>query len=183
MEQFLAKLSDFSHSEKEKCLSLMEKERREYVLSIRNEKRKNECICGEWLLKTAAAKSLNLRAQDIVIARSERGKPYLKGQGLFISLSHSGNFLAAVTHQSPVGIDIEIIRDIDSRIEKKLYTENDLETAKNSNDSLILLKIWTAKEAYFKMLGTGITDLKGINYKDINATHSVKDGLLITVVE
>jgi phosphopantetheinyl transferase len=43
-------------------------------------------------------------------------------------------------------------------------------------------KIWTAKEAYFKQQGTGITDLKAVHYHDLAPLHFEEDGCMITII-
>ncbi len=65
-----------------------------------------------------------------------------------------------------VGIDIERIRDVDERLIRYVCSEKELEyvfAGNNQNETTKrFFRIWTVKEAYFKCLGTGITNLKSI---------------------
>ena len=88
----------------------------------------------------------------------KNGKPYLEGNPFYISLSHSGDFVAVVLSKFPVGIDIQKTRRVNSSIFKLIFNENDNDFYINSrNKSKAFYKIWTFKESYLKMTGEGLT--------------------------
>lgn len=183
MKLYLININDLSDEEKAKCFSLMSEQRKKYIESVTSIKRKNESIAGEWLAKKAAAEELNLPLDQILLERTEKGKPFIKNANFHISISHSGNFAAVVTHSSPVGLDIEELRRVDLRVVQRVCSESDKKLLDKKDFDLSFLKIWTAKEAYFKMLGTGIINPQSVSYNDINATHQLKGKLLITIVK
>ena len=156
------------------------------IKGVGDKKAKLLSVAAEWLTKINAARLLNKQPQEIVLLREEKGKPYIKNNPIYISISHSGNFAAVAFHTAPVGIDIEVLKPIDNRLKTRICTDSDLsflnQSENQTKENLNLLKIWTAKEGYFKKTGTGITDFKSISYKDINATHSVENSLIITTV-
>ena len=43
--------------------------------------------------------------------------------------------------------------------------------------------VWTAKEAYFKAQGTGITELKSVNTLDLQVEFAEKDDFIIALYE
>ena len=184
MQIFLININDFSDQNYNLCLSLMDEKRRQYIHSLKHQKGKLLSVAAEWLVKTNASTLLNKNIEEIVLLRDEKGKPYIKDNPVYISISHSGDFAAAAFHNSPVGIDIEVLRPVDIRLKNRICTNSDLDYLKQCADKtqeyLKILEIWTAKESYFKMIGTGITDFKSISYKDINVTHSFENSLIIT---
>lgn len=186
LQIFLLNTNDFSDYNFNLCISLMGEKRRKYINSLKHQKAKLLSVAAEWLIKNEVSKFLNKNIEDITIFKDQKGKPYLKDIPLHISISHSGDYAAAAFDFTPIGIDIELIRQIDTRLKNRICTQNDLifmNTSQNpKEENLNLLKIWTAKEAYFKMIGTGITDFKSISYEDINLTHTFKDSLIITTV-
>ena len=46
---------------------------------------------------------------DAQLAYGENEKPYLKNQGLYFNISHSGSYVALATSETEVGVDIEKI--------------------------------------------------------------------------
>ena len=95
-------------------------------------------------------------------------KPYVEQSNLDFNLSHSSDYFAFVISDHgdiSVGIDIEVIRkklNIEPIIES-FFHENEINyiLKSNSNNLSMLQKfyeIWTRKEAFNKMLGTGLTE-------------------------
>ncbi len=92
---------------------------------------------------------------------NEHGKPYVKDAAdCFFSLSHSGRCVAIAVDAEEVGLDVEKLREKDTEklrhrffsIEENRYIEA------QSDQNVAFTDIWTRKEAYLKMKGTGITD-------------------------
>ena len=183
----LLNINDFSQKDFDFCLSLMENGRKEYINSLKHQKGKALSVAAEWLTKKTAAKLLKKPIEEIIILRDEKGKPFIENNLLFFSISHSGDYAAVIFDSQPIGLDIEVLRQIDVRLKKRICTDSDLLFLKDGKsaeeENLRLLKIWTAKEGYFKKTGSGITDFKSISYKDLNCTHSFEKSLIITVVK
>ena len=98
-------------------------------------------------------KNFHCREDDIVY--NDYGKPKVIGSDREFSISNNGDLSVYVEDDNPIGIDILLIKDnynntITSLFSKaeNLYIEND----KLNNIPII----WTRKEAFYKMLGTGI---------------------------
>ena len=89
-------------------------------------------------------------------------------------MSHSGNYVALAYGDCALGIDIEKIREKDSAVAKRCFTQEEYEyilkgfsnnSIKLHEDSNGMLKdinrrffrIWTMKESYLKCTGTGIS--------------------------
>ncbi|WP_299079911.1 4'-phosphopantetheinyl transferase superfamily protein [uncultured Paraglaciecola sp.] len=105
-------------------------------------------------------------AADIQFALDQKQKPYLKNKvelPLYFNLSHSGHIaLLAVTNLAPIGVDIEIAKEIqDARnVASKFFSKQEnLGLLKVNRDEFIqhFYQIWTAKEAVIKANGWGMS--------------------------
>ncbi len=176
-------ISAFSDNDYNNCISLMEQTRKKYIESITNESKKMQSVYGEWLVKTVSANLLNTNIENIIIER-KNGKPFIKNFPLFISISHSGNFVAAAFSEHEIGIDIEVMREIDFKTAKRVLTDSDLEFLNSQeNKADAFLKIWTAKEAYLKMTGDGIKGMNKISYNQLKPLHFFEQGCIITIIK
>jgi 4'-phosphopantetheinyl transferase len=87
---------------------------------------------------------------------NEYGAPYL-ADGPYFSISHCKQAIAVVVSDSPVGIDIEGIRKMDDGLVRKtMNLEEQSQIAMSQNPEVEFIRLWTRKEAYVKMQGTGI---------------------------
>ena len=87
---------------------------------------------------------------------NEHGAPYLE-DGPYFSISHCKQGIAVVVSDSPVGIDIEGMRKVDDGLVRKtMNTQEQAQIAAAANPEQEFIRLWTRKEAYVKMLGTGI---------------------------
>ncbi len=106
--------------------------------------------------------SVERRKKDLLIARFliqkeipeaeitylKNGKPYLKNQTAQISISHSKDLVAIITHPTQkVAIDIEYISPRVEKLKHRFLSDNELLTA---NTTELLTLYWSAKETLFK---------------------------------
>ncbi len=96
-----------------------------------------------------------------------RGNPELFSEQGFLSISHSGEFLALAISDYKIGIDIEdsrISRNLD--IASRFMNSRELEAFRSSgNPREYFLRIWTAKEAGYKVFSSWFA---GIDFKEIS---------------
>jgi phosphopantetheinyl transferase len=87
------------------------------------------------------------------------GAPYIKGEG-YISISHTLNTVGiAVSNKFKLGLDIEVARPKILNIKHKFLSVEEL-TFIDTESVTELTKVWTAKEALYKVSGR-----KGINFR------------------
>jgi len=89
----------------------------------------------------------------------EHDKPYLKNYpGLYFNFSHCKSAVCCVLSRNEVGIDIEEVGVYKENLAAYISNEKELVSLHNSdNQADDFYKLWTQKEAVFKMLGSGIT--------------------------
>ncbi len=116
----------------------------------------------------------------------ELGKPNIIGNKspLYISISHSVDKYAFALASINIGIDIEKKRNFSNdellRLSNKCLTEDEMKRFKLDNNSFI--KLWTIKESYVKLLGTGFSIFpKQINVSSNVSTHSYQSSNYQTI--
>lgn len=92
------------------------------------------------------------------LSYNEAGKPFLSN-GKYIAISHSGDYAVLAISNTNIGVDIEKKQDKLKRIASKfIATETSFINAKDK--LTFLAKIWTAKEALYKL-----KSIKGLSFK------------------
>lgn len=152
------KLSEFSENDLRLCYECMCTKRKEQIRRYKNEKSKKSTLAGEWLARCMLADFLGKKPWEFKILPNESGKLYCENSGgVFFNISHSEELVAVAICDEEVGIDIEVFRPVSQKLIEKVCTKNELD---HTSDAMHhFFEIWTAKEAYFKCLGTGINNL------------------------
>jgi len=127
------------------------------------------------ILRIILARYLNLDPTQINFTHSDRGKPYLTNDcnplNLQFNLSHSENMaIVGISRDRPNGVDLEKIRPMETaeQLAKRFFcaSEYDLLTqAIPEERDKLFFQLWTAKEAYLKAIGEGISG--GLNQVEI----------------
>jgi phosphopantetheinyl transferase len=96
-----------------------------------------------------------------MIEIAETRKPFLADEAFHFSISHCGDYAAAiVSTQNRVGVDIEIPHPKVERIQHKFITEQEQKLLAKINFENKLTMVWSIKEAMFKWFGIGEVDFK-----------------------
>lgn len=107
---------------------------------------------------------------------AEHGKPRLASGAPYFNLSHSRHGVAvAVSDEQEVGIDLEEIKMRPFKFMQRYYNKQESADVERASDKASeIVRIWTAKEAAAKQLGTGID----ANFRNI-PINRVQSSLLI----
>ena len=124
-------------------------------------------------LRHVLSRYVSTPAQDLVFTLSPQGKPALvtpKQRAPFFNLSHSRNYVClAVSPNRRVGVDIEVLDKDIQRLDKiASFAFSDpevqaLSTYPATSRREAFYTLWTAKEAYVKGTGEGLTRLRNIS--------------------
>lgn len=112
------------------------------------------------LLKRELARHLCLSVDDIVISKDDKGCPYIEGKDdIFVSLSHSYGVVMCAFSDTPVGVDIELVKKRHKSVERRVFTEGEISLVDSAEDEdKAFFTLWTLKESYLKAIGTGFSD-------------------------
>jgi len=117
----------FLTPEEKKCYSKM-----------RNCNRRKEWLTVRYILQN----ELNIQTPIIY---TQEGKPEL--QGKYISITHSGDYVAVMVSKYNCGIDMEKVNNKIAKVSHKVFSESEIAYATNNE---LLTILWCAKEAAFK---------------------------------
>jgi len=76
---------------------------------------------------------------------------------LYLSISHSGDYVAAVIAQNPVAVDLELVKHERNYLElaKRAFHQNEIKIIENSTSKKALkenfYKAWTLRECFYKL--------------------------------
>lgn len=138
--------------------------------SRRDDMLRNRYVIAHGAVRSIVAARLGIEPGAVTISRRcarcgdpAHGRPELPGANLSFSLSHSESLaMVAVVAGARVGLDVEIERPR-SRLEalaaRVLSAEEHAEWLDAEPPARVraFLRLWTAKEAYLKAIGAGIT--------------------------
>ena len=120
----------------------------EEISLFRNESHRKQKLAVRALINELFEEKMYLNHHD-------NGKPYLENCATNISITHTENYVAIITHEEEeVGIDIESLERDFSAVEKKALSEDEIDdledNSSNKNDQLAIY--WCAKEAIYKRM-------------------------------
>ncbi|MCI8525533.1 MAG: 4'-phosphopantetheinyl transferase superfamily protein [Oscillospiraceae bacterium] len=91
------------------------------------------------------------------LARTAQGKPYFPGGALEFSLSHTRTAAVCALSGAAVGVDAETIRPLRPGIAARCLNAAELDwLSAQAAQETAFFRLWTAKEAWTKLLGTGL---------------------------
>ncbi len=193
MKWLYANIADVSAEEYDRVYAGLSPSRKARVDRMKQPDDRKRSLAGEWLLQTLLKQAYGIT--DAVLETASNGRPMLVGADLFVSIAHCDDAVVCAVSETPVGIDIERIRPLDLKLARRVCVEEEtvylfghtpIEADYRYTDDAALLtrffEIWTAKEAYFKRCGTGITELKSVNILPLKRQIFHQDGYLIQII-
>ena len=186
MKIYLVKNIDtFDKSFVEKCITFFPKWRKEKMLRYKHLKGQIQCGLG-YVLLIHALREEGIFKEMPEFSYNEHDKPFLKNYpGWYFNISHSKTAVCCILSRKEIGIDIEEVGEYKESLAAYICNDKELESLHDSeNKADDFYKLWTRKEAVFKMIGSGITnDIKDIlDTPYIDITSLKVDNIWLTVV-
>lgn len=111
------------------------------------------------------------------------GKPIV--DGICFNLAHSGNYVICAVSNRQVGCDIEQIKEAPKQVEDRVFSPEEKEYLKRFSGDVYnreFFRLWTKKESFLKMTGTGIrVPLNTLEIKDCYLKEYEIPGYQVTV--
>ena len=149
-------MTQCSEQEIARLLPLVSPQRREQALRYTHMFGQFCCLKSYELLIDLLASTPNALRSTPSFLYNEHGAPYLAA-GPYFSISHCKQGIAVAVSDSPIGIDIEAIRPLnESLVRKTMNSQEQTHIFSSSHPETEFIRLWTQKEAYVKMQGTGI---------------------------
>lgn len=122
-----------------------------------------------------------------------RGKPYFNEYpDIFFNISHSGQFAACAFSDHEVGLDLQMVPHMDNarllKIARRFFSDADFQELSQASSAALpqaFTDMWAAHEAYVKLTGEGLSDVKEfsavdgkiIREKEVKARYHFLTGL------
>lgn len=143
-------------------------------------KDKKQCY-GAGILINHICKEYNIDINSYKIGLN--GKPQLKG--IYFNISHSNEIVICAVSDNDIGCDIEMIKQEPKGVAERFFSKNEMMFLLNSNNrEEAFYDIWTKKESYLKMVGSGLSqlrDLDVISQKEVKFYTIKIDNYIINV--
>ena len=169
MKWYHMDIRDMTDAEYANYYAMADETRREKTDACRVREDRLRSIAGDHLARLAVSEFCGVPMEEIQFGRSGDGKPYVLGLDVHFNISHSGDLAVCAVSERPLGVDVQLMRPVRRALTRKVCTPGELRYLREvpgfgeelAGEALVrFFQVWCSKEAYFKWLGTGITDLK-----------------------
>ncbi len=134
-------------------------ESRLYQLSVLPQREQKLGLAAELLFQRAVHRHCREMPLPVSRDKGSNGKPYLLGRPDFhFNLSHSGVWAVCAVADAPVGVDIQQLRPVTVKIERRFSNleQQRLLSLSGEEQTELLFDLWVQKEAYIKCTGEGL---------------------------
>ena len=154
---------DFPADALESLIELLDTEERERAARFKFAAPRNQFVASHAFLRTMLGRYLGTDPREISFRTSSHGKPELTGGELGFNLSHTeGTAIVAVARGLAVGVDVERVRANLEPLELagRFFSPQEAAWLRAQPEAQRLpafFACWTAKEAYIKARGGGLS--------------------------
>lgn len=150
--------------------------RQEKVIQCKRIGGRNLCTASFLLLQKALEEEYGI-GKNISFIYNETGKPSLvEKPDIYFNLSHCTKGVVCAISEFSVGVDIQDYVSYSKKLAQHIMTIQEIKDIEAANNcDRLFTQLWSMKEAYCKMTGTGITDgLKKIEIRKAEYPITVK---------
>lgn len=143
----------------EKSVCLVSQKRQEQIQKYRFDQDKIASLTAGLLIRQESCRFLGIPDCALSFSYNSSGKPFLNGYPDYgFSVSHSGRAVAFACGYGPVGVDIQKEAAPNAAVVKRYFALGEQAYYEKSREKkAAFYELWTKKEAYLKMLGTGLS--------------------------
>ena len=167
MKWLCRKLNSFSQAQFDNAYENLTDSRKARIDRLHHQEDRLRSLAGDILVQELAAEFGVSKAAVQVLPS---GQPILATCNLHISITHCQDQIACAMDTAPVGIDMEALRPFRPGVLRHVCNDRETEYVLGglvvSEEEITdvncierFFEVWTAKEAWFKKIGTGITNL------------------------
>lgn len=178
MDWAACKVTDFSAFEYDAAYGKLSSDRKAHIDRFQKPEDRTRSLAGELLVQ----KLLQKHSVEAKLHRDEKGRPYLEGSDLFVSIAHCEALVVCAIDEKPIGIDVEKIRPIDVEAAARHVCTPEEQAYLQGDPLTRFYEIWTGKEAWFKKQGTGIQNLRSVNILPLERQLFRQEDYLIQIV-
>lgn len=124
---------------------------------------KKQSEIGRALLQKGLKTEYDMRDMPMILSGSY-GKPYFAFHSdIHFNISHCDIAVVCILSRKPVGIDVEKIKSFDEELARYVTNPKEFEDLiKSDNPALAFTILWTKKESFMKLTGSGLTSKEEI---------------------
>jgi 4'-phosphopantetheinyl transferase len=134
---------------------------REKADQYRNSLAYRRFVTGELMTRAILHRVFRLDLRSMKFGYGAKGKPYLTDHpGIHFNRSHSGQWVVCAFSNKAVGVDVERIRKINPALANRFFSDEEKDRLFSlAGDAYLnyFFDLWTLKESYLKLLGSGLT--------------------------
>lgn len=118
-------------------------------------KRQLEWLAGRLAAKHSVAQLVARVPSEIeIVQQDDAGPPYVDDAGIYVGISHSFDVALGVAAPYAIGVDVELVRPLPAELVEYAFAANELDPL--GSDDTAIVRLWTMKESFVKMLGLGV---------------------------
>lgn len=134
-----------------------------HIDKLHNQLLKHQSILSKYLLSKILKEQYQIDYSNQTIKYGKYGKPMINH--INYNISHNFDYVLIATNENQIGVDIAKIRPVNLNIMKHFCNQQELEYINKSQDKyLSFWRIYTLKEAYYKMLGKNLANMKSVTF-------------------
>lgn len=154
------------HADFERCLAAVSADRRERVMAAAQPDERCRRLCAGLALD-ACLHTVGLHEAEEPLIREPSGKPRLAAHpAIEFNLSHSGEWAVCALDCSPVGVDIQQIRNANMEtLAARYFTATErawMQSLPVAERQTAFFRLWAAKESVLKARGEGLRGLRTV---------------------
>lgn len=127
---------------------------------FQNDKRRREHLAWRRIVRRELGR-------DVSIEYNAQGAPTVDYPNIYISVAHGGDAVAVAIADERVGVDIESTERRFEHVAERYVSASESEL---SSDGLWLARLWTAKEALYKLYGVSGVELLALRITSYDAS-------------